>query len=108
MLSPSERSTDSYSVGDPEDDFEDDDDDWPYYVGDRPDPLQLPTQCNTYFDPTVDLQQSMEALQVSNQSNPVLHTLHLFTREYSFSSSVVNCWKGYSVKITVDFERKVG
>ncbi len=53
------------------DEYDDDDygDVSPYWVGDRPDPVQLPFQCNTYFDPTVDLEQSMKQLE-AQLANP--------------------------------------
>ena len=58
---PSEASNDSWGPGDEEEDGYEDV--TPYYVGDKPDPLQLPQQCNTYFDPTLDLGRSMEYLE---------------------------------------------
>merc|ERR1712226_429866 len=59
---PSEASNDSWDQGD--DDYEDYDDDvTPYYVGERPDPIQLPQMCNTNpYDPDLDLDMSMREL----------------------------------------------
>ena len=67
---PSEASNDSWGPGEEDDDDNDDYDDVsPYFVGERPDPLQLPSQCNTCFDPNMlDLDYSMHCLESQLQT----------------------------------------